>query len=359
MIEMKAENRKKSGKSKAAVIILAVLVVLLAGGMFFYVHGISAADPGNKDKVVVTVDSGTGVLQILDQLDEAGLVQNKFCGKVLIKLSSLDNIKANTYVLNKNMTLTEIFDAMNSGDPKYISQSKFTLIEGATIPQAAEAIAKESGLSEKAILNKWSDKEYLKRLIDEYWFLTDDILNPQLKYPLEGYLYPETYFLPEENLDIEKITASMLDTMGKQLTPFKDAIGDKLKMNVHEFLAFASVVERESLFEDDRAKIAGVFKNRLDTDMALQSDITVLYALNRTGVKVSIAETRVDSPYNTYKNKGLPVGPICAVPARTMNDCVNYEPSDDLFFFATKDGHVLYSKTYEEHQKIVKENKWY
>ena len=130
-------------------------------------------------------------------------------------------------------------------------------------------------------------------------------------------------------------------------------------MSVHEFLAFASVVERESLFDEDRAKIAGVFKNRLDKDMALQSDITVLYALNRTGVNVSVAETQVDSPYNTYKNKGLPIGPICAVPATTMESCINYEPSDYLFFFATEEGKVLYSKTYEEHQKIVEENKWY
>lgn len=350
---------KKNGKSRTLVVVLAILVVLLAGGLIFYVHGISAADPGNKDKVVVTVESGTSVLQILNQLDEAGLVQNKFCGKLLVKFSSPDQIQANTYVLNKDMTLTEILNAMNTGDPDYISQSKFTVIEGATIPQAAEAIAKESGLSQKEILDKWSDEDYLKSLINRYWFITDDILNPQLKYPLEGYLYPETYFLSEENPDIEKITVSMLDKMDQELSPLKDEIQNQLGMSIHEFLSFASVVERESLFEKDRSKIAGVFKNRLDQDMALQSDITVLYALDRTGVKVSVAETRVDSPYNTYRNKGLPAGPICAVPARTMEDCIHYEKNDYLFFFATEDGNVLYSKSYEEHQKIVKENKWY
>ena len=93
--------------------------------------------------------------------------------------------------------------------------------------------------------------------------------------------------------------------------------------------------------------------------MALQSDITVNYALDKTGVNVSIADTQVDSKYNTYKYKGLPVGPICAVPERTMEDCINYEPNDYLFFFATEDGDVLYSKTYEEHQKVVEENRWY
>ena len=199
----------------------------------------------------------------------------------------------------------------------------------------------------------------MNKLIDQYWFLTDDILNKDIKYPLEGYLYPETYFLDSEDPDIEEITASMLDKTDEVLTPLKDEISNKLDMSVHEFLSFASIVERESLFEDDRPMIAGVFKNRLDQNMALQSDITVNYALDKTGVNVSIADTQVDSKYNTYKYKGLPVGPICAVPERTMEDCINYEPNDYLFFFATEDGDVLYSKTYEEHQKVVEENRWY
>ena len=257
------------------------------------------------------------------------------------------------------MTLTEIFDAMNSGDPAYISQSKFTIIEGAKIPEAAESISKQTGIAAEDILAKWKDQDYLKSLIDKYWFLTEEILDPGIKYPLEGYLYPETYFLPVDNINIETLTASILDKTASELEPIKDRISSKLDMTVHEFLTFASVVERESLFEEDRPKIAGVFKNRLDRNMALQSDITVLYALDRTGVNVSIAETKTDSPYNTYVHQGLPVGPICAVPKRTMEDCLNYEPSDYLFFFATEDGKVLYSKTYEEHQKIVNENKWY
>lgn len=356
---MSETSQKKKRGMKTLLLILLLVVIVLAGALFFYVHGISAADPGNKEKIQITVEPGTGALQILNQLDEAGLVNNTMCGKIFVRLSSPEEIQANTYILNKSMTLTEIFDAMNTGNPKYISQSKFTVIEGATIPQAAEAIAKESGLSEEEILKKWSDRDYLNTLIKQYWFLTDDILNKDIKYPLEGYLYPETYFLDSEDPDIEKITASMLDKTDEVLTPLKDEISSKLDMSVHEFLSFASIVERESLFEDDRPMIAGVFKNRLDQNMALQSDITVNYALDKTGVNVSIADTQVDSKYNTYKYKGLPVGPICAVPERTMEDCINYEPNDYLFFFATEDGDVLYSKTYEEHQKVVEENRWY
>lgn len=354
----KAKVNKK-GKIKFVVILLAVIAVLLAGGLFFYVHGISATDPNSKDDVIITIENGTGALQILNQLDEAGLVQNKFCGKVYLKVSSPDNIQANTYVFSKAMTLTEMFDAMNTADPNYISRSRITIIEGSTINQAAEAIAKETGFSKKNILAKWSDEDYLRALIDEYWFLTDDILKPDLLCPLEGYLYPETYFFSSEDPNLEELTEAMLDKMDQEVTPLKDDIKNSLDMTIHEFLSFASVVEAESLFEADRAKIAGVFKNRLDKNMALQSDITVLYATGQKKVNVSIAETKTDSKYNTYKYTGLPVGPVCAVPTRTMKACVDYEPSDYLFFFATQDGKVLYSKTYAEHQKIVNENKWY
>ena len=139
----------------------------------------------------------------------------------------------------------------------------------------------------------------------------------------------------------------MLDYMDQHLTPYKDSM-TKLGYTPHQFLTLCSVVERESLFDKDRPAIAGVFINRLKIGMRLQSDITVNYALNRTGVKVTTKMTKTDSPYNTYKYA-----------QKTMDAVANYTPSDYLFFFAKKDGTVIYSKTYEEHQKAVKENKWY
>ena len=351
-------NAKKKDKSKTLVIILAIVVVLLAGGLGFYVFGTSATDPGNTEEIVIPIESGSGALIVLDQLNDAGLVKNEFCGKILVKLSSPD-VQAGTYAFNKDMTLTQIFKALNDYDMKYLVQNKVTIIEGATIPQAAAAFSEASGITEKEIIAAWADKEFLNQLIDEYWFITDEILADGILYPLEGYLYPETYFIPESNIDIHDVTRDMLDKMDAELTPFKDEITSKLGFTVHQFLTFSSVVERESLFEDDRPMIAGVFLNRLTEGMGLQSDITVLYALGESHVDVSIAETQIDSPYNTYKNAGLPIGPVCAVPARTMEDCINYEPSDYFFFFATEDGDVLYTETYAEHQKVVEENKWY
>ena len=150
----------------------------------------------------------------------------------------------------------------------------------------------------------------------------------------------------------------MLDETDKVLTDKKKSI-EKMDMSVHQFLSLSSVVENESLFKKDRAKIAGVFVNRLNKDMPLQSDITVLYALQEKRVAVTNADLQVDSKYNTYKNTGLPVGPVCSPSSETMDDVLNYEKSDYYFFFAKEDGSVIYSKTYDEHQKAVNENKWY
>ncbi len=177
-------------------------------------------------------------------------------------------------------------------------------------------------------------------------------------YPLEGYLYPETYYITDKNPTLEDMTKISLDMMNKKLSPYKEKI-KKMDMTPHEFLTFVSVVERESLFDKDKPMIAGVFVNRLNKGMALQSDVTVNYALQKTGVKVSTKQTQTDSPYNTYKYLGLPIGPISTVTENTMKACLEYTHHKYEFFFAKKDGTVIYNETYQGHDKSVRENKWY
>lgn len=351
-------SKFKGSNIKGILIILIVAVVLITGGAFFYLGGIGAVDAKNNDTITVNIPSGSGASSIVDILDENGLVKNKLCAKIHAKINGYDSLQANSYMFNKSMTLPEMFEAINTGDFEYISKEQFTIIEGATIPQAAEAMAQELPYTEKEILAAWSDKDYLNELIEKYWFITDDVLADGIMYPLEGYIYPETYFVTDENATIEDITAVMLDKTDEELSERKEAI-EKSGRSVHEFLALSSIVENESLFEKDRPKIAGVFINRLNEDMALQSDITVLYALQEKRVDVTYADLEVDSKYNTYKNTGLPVGPVCAVSASTMDDVLNYEKSDYLYFFATENGEVIYSKTLEEHEKVVEENIWY
>ena len=345
-------------KKKIIAIIASVIVICILGGVIFFTSGLGAVSKDDKADVVVTVESGSGAYDILYALDEAGLVKNDFCGKLYMKFFAPDTLQANTYVLNKTLSFKEQVKIIATGDLHYVQSCRFTIIEGATYKDAATAISKTLGYSEDEIIATWSDTTFLNELIAEYWFLTDEILKEGIICPLEGYLYPETYTIMETNPTIESVTRMIMDLTSEQLEPLKSGIAS-LDMSCHEFLSFASVVENESLFEEDRAMIAGAFMNRLKDNMALQSDITVLYALGEKRVDVTYADLEVDSQYNTYKYPGLPIGPVSNPYVKTMEDCINYEKHDYYYFFATKDGDVLYTKTLAEHEQVVEENLWY
>ena len=338
--------KRKSSRFKIILAAVLIAVVVITGGSIVYLSGLGAAAPDDTDTITIEIPEGSGASYIIEILDQNGLVKNKVCAKIHARIGGYDTLQANSYMFTKSMTLPEIMDAINTGDFNYISKNKFTIIEGATIPQAAEAMSAELPFTSDEIIKKWSDSKYLKTLIDEYWFLSDDILNDGIMYPLEGYIYPETYFVTSDSPTIEEITAMILAKTDEELTKRKSEISASGR-SVHEFLTLASIVENESLFEKDRPVIAGVFINRLNKDMPLQSDITVLYALQEKRVDVTYDDLEVDSQYNTYKHAGLPIGPVCAVPGHTMDDVLNYEQTDYLYFFATKDGEVIYSKTVE------------
>ncbi|MCF0230417.1 MAG: endolytic transglycosylase MltG [Parasporobacterium sp.] len=317
---------------KKLIAIVAILAILLGGGGVFYISALGPVDSESEELITVVIPNGTGASAIVGILDEQGLVKNKTMAKVNARVGRYNTLQANTYMFSKSMSVPQMMKAINTGDFKYISKEKFTIIEGATVPQAAESIAKELDFTKEQILEKWADKDYLKTLIDEYWFLSDDILKEGIMFPLEGYLYPETYFVSGDNVTIEDVTESILDKTDKVLSELKDQI-DASGFTVHEFLALTSVVENESLFAKDRPTIAGVFMNRLAKPMPLQSDITVLYALQKKTVAVTYADLEVDSKYNTYKYSGVPIGPVCNPSQAAMEDTLNYEKTDYLFFF--------------------------
>ena len=360
-------NNKDGGcfmKNKKTILIIigAVIVIGIIGSIFFYNHGISAVS-SKDEEVIVKIEAGSNASQMLETLDQAGLVNIKLAGKLFLKFNHYDHLEANTYIFNKNMSLSKIFSIIEDPDIEYILQSKLTIKEGNTIPEVAQAFADILKTSKEDVIKQWRQEDYLKSLIKEYWFIDKSILNKDIMFPLEGYLYPETYFITSEEPNLKDMTKLALDMMDKKLTPFKETI-KKMNWTPHQFLAFASVVERESgTDETDRPMIAGVFMNRINTGMKLQSDITVNYAWQRTGVTVSTAQTQIDSQYNTYRYAGLPIGPISTVPESTLKACANYTHHDYLYFFAMKDPNnpkkakVVYTKNYDDHLKEVKKAK--
>lgn len=344
----------KTKKQWISILILFVLVALALG----YVFGFTGLKAQGKqsEKVIVEVEEGFTYQDFVNILKEEGLIGNKIAAKVQLKLNPPKNLQVNTYELNKSMDFKEMIAVVENGDMSYVVKEELTIPEGYTVRDMIPLVAKVCNVDEKEVETLWQDRAYIKTLIDTYWFLTDDVMQEGILYPLEGYLYPETYVF-NDTVDIDTVTRSMLNLMDEILLPYKEKI-EATEFNIHQFLTFASIVERESLHEQDHKKIAGVFMNRLHQGMKLQSDITVLYALNRTGIDVSYEDLEVDSPYNTYKYEGLPIGPISSVSLPIIEACLDYEHHDNLYFYACPDGTILYATTLEEHEANVEANPW-
>lgn len=338
----------------AGLAVLFILVLFLG----FYTMGLRSVDSKDTNNITVNIPVGTGASGVVYILDDAGLVRNTLCAKVNARIGGYNSLQANTYVFNKSMSFPEMMRAINTGDFNYISKQSINIIAGYRIPQVAEAMAAELPYSQKEILKKWSDKKFLKELINDYWFLTKDILDDDILYPLEGYFYADTYFITDENSSIEEATRMFLDRMDKELTSRKDGIKE-LGFSVHEFLTLTSIVTKEGGdIDEDLPTVAGVFMNRLKEGMSLGSDVTVNYIYQEDKVNLKQSQLNNDSPYNTRKHAGLPPSPICAVLDSRMDAVINYADTDYLFFYGCPDGTVIFSKTQAEHDKAAADNPW-
>ena len=343
---------------KKILVVLIILVVALSGGIIFYLSGIGAADPGNDEEITVEIPNGSGASAIVAILDEHGLIKNMTCAKINARIGGYDSLQANTYIFKGSMTLPEMMKAINTGDFEYISKTSFQLNEGYRLTQCAEALSEVTPYSKKEIMATWDDRDYLKKLIKDYWFLTDDILDKEIIHPLEGYLYPNTYFITETEPSIDSVTRLALDEMDKALSERRSEI-ESSEFSIHEFLTISSIVTKEGCAtEKDAAHISGVFVNRIKKDMSLGSDVTVCYIFDEDRVDLKVSQLDSESPYNSRKVQGLIPGPICTVPAIAMDGVLNYEKTDDLFFYAGPDGTIYYAKTNEEHEKNVSAHPW-
>lgn len=344
-----AKKRKKKGKG-LWILVLILAVAVGVGG--WYTMGLGPVEPGNEDPVVVEIPEGTGASGVVYILDDAGLVKNLLCARINAKIGG-HSPKANTYVLNRSMSLAQIMDVIDKGEFEYISKESFEVKDGARLLQVADAMAEQLPFTSEEIIAKWSDKAYLQTLIDKYWFLTDDILDKDVMYPLEGYLYADTYFVTTDNASIEEFTEMCLDRMDEELTPRKEAIQNS-GFSVHQLLTLTSIVTKEARAED-QPRVAGVFMNRLDQNMSLGSDVTVCYIYNEDRVELKQSQLDSENPYNTRKFSGLPPGPICQVIGDAMDAVLNYEKSDDLFFFADEDGTVHYYKNNADFEQGIED----
>ena len=345
-------KRKKKKKGGCLWILVLILAILVAGGGY-YTMGLRPVDPNSDEQIVVDIPNGSGASTIVEILDEAGLVKNKFCAKVNSRIGHYNSLQANTYIFSPSMSFQEIMTAINTGDFDYLSKESIEVKDGARLQQVAEAVSEKLPYSPDEILEKWADTDYLNELIDRYWFLTDEILNKDVMYPLEGYLYADTYIVTD-NMTLESFTEMCLDRMDEELSERRGEI-ETSGFTVHQLLTLTSIVTKEAT-ADDQAGVAGVFMNRLDKDMSLGSDVTVCYIFQEDRVDLKVSQLESTSPYNTRKYAGLPPGPICQVVGSAIDATLNYEHHDYLFFIADENGVVRYSTDEAGHESNIDEH---
>lgn len=333
------------------VVLLAVILLILG---ISWIYLASPVDKNDKKDIEVEITKGISVVKISNFLKEEKLIRSKTLFKVYIKLYSNKTLKAGNYMLNRSMSLSEIVEVLEEGSKFDSNTLKLTFKEGQRITDYAKVIADSTNNNYEDVIAIFKDKNYMSELINKYWFLTNNILQDGIYYPLEGYLAPDTYYFKDSDVDPKEIIERMLDEMNKELTEYRVSLGD----NVHYYLTMASIVELEGKTLEDRQNIMGVFNNRISAGMHLGSDVTTYYAFQASmSTKLTSEQYNTANPYNTRPTSkvGPPIGPICNPDLTSIQASINPINNNYLYFVADSNGKVYYSRTSDEQNKVIQD----
>lgn len=342
----------KTVRKIVAIIIISIVLILFVGGISGYMYVKSALKPVNPDseqEINVQIPMGSSTSDIASILEDKGIIKDARVFRFYIKFQNESDFQAGDYTFSPSMTLDDIIKSLKNGKVLEGAIYSVTIPEGKTIDQIAEIYAKKLPVKKKDILNKVNNPKFVKQLIDTYpEVLSDEILDKDIRTPLEGYLFAATYKFYDEEPSVESIVSKMLKKTLKVVSPYLNEISAQ-DFSVHEALTMASLVENEARTEEQRKKIAGVFYNRLESGMPLQTDPTVLYALGKHKDKVSLKDLKIESPYNTYYIDTLPIGPISNFAESSLEATLKPEESDYKYFLHDDKGHIHYAATFDEH----------
>ena len=340
---------------KFLIILVSLIVFLVIGAVVFYKLNLKAVSSSSIE-VDFTVPKGSTYYTIIPKLKSEGLIRNELCFKIYTKFNTPKELQAGTYKLNKNMSVKEIISVFDKGNNYNPDAIKITFKEGKHMRYIAGVIEENTNNTKDDVFNLLKDTNYLNELINTYWFIDNSILNSNIYYAIEGYLYPETYEFNNKDVTVKEIFKTMLDEMGKRLEPYKKDIEDS-KYSIHELLTLASIVELEGKVKEDRKDIAGVFYNRLNSRITLGSDVTTYYAAKKEMTEpLYKAEINSVNAYNTRSSSmagKLPVGPICNPSIESIEAVLKPSKNDYYYFVADKNGKAYFSKNYNEHLSTI------
>lgn len=329
-------HKAKYGKRKIpAVIAAGILVICLAAAGIILSDSSGVCVEGGSKRIEIT--EGSGSAYIAQKLKSEGVIKYPLLFRAQSKLGGYDGkFQPGTAVISDGMSYKEILEVMITPSRDAV---RITIPEGYEIKQIAKKLDEEGIVSWQDFYAALNPQDY------DYRFLKN---LPQRDGAMEGYLFPATYEIPKG--------ASAHDVIDMMLSAFDSQFSDEyyerarlMGLTSDDIVTMASIIERETDSGSERAKVAGVFYNRINTGMKLQSCATVQYILGERKSVLSIADTQKDSPYNTYLYPGLPVGPICNPGSDCIKAALNPEHTDAYYFVLGKDGQHVFSSTYEEH----------
>lgn len=346
---------------------LFLLIICLLSFVVISKIYLGPVDKNNDEVVEFVVDNGLSKNIIAEKLEKAGLIKSSLFFKFYIKLNSSKELYAGTYNLSKSMDVNEIINVLNSNKSKENEGFTITFIEGKRLTDYAGRIADSLSMKKEDVIKYLDSKEFVDKQIEKYWFITDVVYDDKIYHPLEGYFFPDTYEF-NKNSTLDDIANKLLSTMGQKLEVYKSEI-EISDYTVHELLTLASIVELEGSSSNDRAGVAGVFYNRLNSGTPLGSDVTTYYGVNKDFSRdLSKNNLRACNGYNTRAESscpiiGLPVGPIASPSLASISAVIEPEENDYFYFVADKNKKTYFSKTYSEHTKTVADLKssglWY
>lgn len=357
----KMQERKSEVKIvRKIVAIITIVFVLVLGivGFFGYNYVKSALKPMDPDAtktIAVEVPIGSSLGSISALLEDKGIIKDASVFKYYAKFKNESQFQAGNYDLTQAMTLDELIESLKTGKVYRTPVFAMTVPEGLTLEQIGKIIEKKTPYTQKEFMDLVTSETFVQQMMANYpELVTDAVLAENIRYDLEGYLFPATYSYFEEKPSLESIVEEMVAAMNNVVKNYSDVLTEK-QMSVHQLLTFASLLEEEATAQTDRETIASVFFNRIDEGMPLQTDPTVLYALGSHKDRVLYEDLEVENAYNTYKNKGLPPGPIAGAGKTSIEASLNPSKTDYFYFLADKEGVNHFSKTYDEHlQKVEK-----
>lgn len=342
---------------KLIMVIIAIIVLAIIGVVIWYNSSLSEVDKKDTSKVQVEIPIGSSAENIATILKNNDLIKNKVAFKLYVKLNKISNFQAGKYELYKTMNVEEITKTLQTGKLYSKNQITITFVEGKNINWYANKIAEETNNTKEQVYELLENKEYISSLIEKYWFLTDEIQNKDIYFPLEGYLFPDTYSFNNKDVTVEEIFDTMLKQTEIVLNEYKDEI-EKSKYSVHEILSIASLVETEGIHPEDRKDISSVIYNRLKVKMPLQIDATTYYAVKIELGQRDLYQSELNT-YNPYNTRGprmegkLPIGPISSVSKISIEAALNPNNTDYIYYVSDKNGKVYFNRTSNEHNNTI------